>query len=255
MGTCASSNTQGTLVGLGQGPREVHVTLNRDGTIPLGLRLTRDRHGIITRGIDEGSAQERWNTQHPGMEVGRGDRILSVNDVPVDCTWSGWCDILAEFRKHTVTVVVARNLSRPRRQGPLEPSVALDHLLPDGFLDGLPRNLKGACNRGDECAICLEALEDGSDAVVLPCKHAFHHGCAERWLTQCPTYRYARCPTCRTQIPFDIGMKCAEGVEDAATPDDNTRTEGISDSRCPEGACPQESPSAVVAARNRRVSL
>eukprot|EP00408_Alexandrium_pacificum_P050321 CAMPEP_0171245378 /NCGR_PEP_ID=MMETSP0790-20130122/47386_1 /TAXON_ID=2925 /ORGANISM="Alexandrium catenella, Strain OF101" /LENGTH=253 /DNA_ID=CAMNT_0011712629 /DNA_START=34 /DNA_END=795 /DNA_ORIENTATION=- len=151
----------------GNVPREVHITLVRDGSIPLGLRLTRDRHGIVTRGVDEGSAMQRWNLQHPGMEVGRGDRLVSVNGVAVDGTWGGWCTILAEFRKHNVSMVVLRNVNRPRRQGPLEPSVALDHLLPDGFLDGLPRNLRGACNCEDECAICLEELQEGSDVVDI----------------------------------------------------------------------------------------
>jgi len=202
MGAC---QTRGAMpLPTGGGQREVHLTLVRDGNVPLGVRLTLHRAGVLLRGVDEGSAMARWNAEHPSMEVAAGDMVVSVNGVAADSTWSRWGTILAEFRKNTVTVVVHRDLSRPRLHGPSPPSSSLDQLLPDSFLESMDRDLASALHC-EECAICLDELGDGSDVVVLPCRHAFHYACADRWLAQCPTLRHATCPTCRTRIPFNAG--------------------------------------------------
>mmetsp|Transcript_59853 Transcript_59853/g.165584 ORF Transcript_59853/g.165584 Transcript_59853/m.165584 type:complete len:339 (+) Transcript_59853:85-1101(+) len=192
--------------------REVHITLAREGGRILGLRLTRDSFGIVTRGVDEGSIMAIWNREHPAIEVGRGDRIISVNGIAVDSTWNGWCAALTEFRKNTVHLVVQRSAQRlgTLDQGPQSPqpqhASSLDRLLPEGFMDDLPRLCPDRCG-ASECCICLDELQAKSDSVLLPCQHAFHLECVERWLMQCPTYRFARCPTCRAQIPAPTGVQ------------------------------------------------
>lgn len=46
-----------------------------------------------------------------------------------------------------------------------------------------------------ECSICMETAELGTEVTVLPCKHWFHFGCIELWLSQHNT-----CPHCRRSI-------------------------------------------------------
>ena len=56
-------------------------------------------------------------------------------------------------------------------------------------------HLHGTTN---QCSVCYSALL--RNARTLPCGHAFHHKCIERWKRSCrgdPT-----CPMCRT--PFDL---------------------------------------------------
>lgn len=203
MGGCAS--TKG--VRLQQSSHEeVHITLEREpGSISLGIHMMRDNQGIVTKYVQEGSSLDQWNIEHPGMEVERGDRILSVNGVLVDDTWTGWCNILAEFRKQTVTIVVRRNMKRPSYHETSSMELTVDHILPGDFLDRMSDDLSSGLGACGECAICLEDLTQEDNPVVLPCRHAFHHSCAEKWFAQCPTFRYARCPTCREGLPLSIG--------------------------------------------------
>lgn len=49
--------------------------------------------------------------------------------------------------------------------------------------------------RGDACAVCQETLSLGEDVKELPCKHLFHPGCIDPWLTNKNT-----CPVCRQPI-------------------------------------------------------
>ncbi|KAM0938691.1 putative transcription factor C2H2 family [Dioscorea sansibarensis] len=49
---------------------------------------------------------------------------------------------------------------------------------------------------GSECAVCLEDIEAGQRARVLPsCRHSFHLACADAWLLAHP-----HCPLCRTTL-------------------------------------------------------
>ena len=47
----------------------------------------------------------------------------------------------------------------------------------------------------DICVICFEAFQDGERLKILPCNHAFHVGCIDRWLFGSYT---AGCQTCKT---------------------------------------------------------
>jgi len=52
----------------------------------------------------------------------------------------------------------------------------------------------GAGRRANaECAVCLDAFQNGDRCRVLPaCSHAFHVHCADEWLSKC-----SLCPICR----------------------------------------------------------
>ncbi|KAL4384199.1 hypothetical protein GQ457_15G027960 [Hibiscus cannabinus] len=51
----------------------------------------------------------------------------------------------------------------------------------------------------DNCTICLEELEVGSEVSRMPCCHRFHGECIEKWLKQSHS-----CPICRFQMPTDF---------------------------------------------------
>jgi hypothetical protein len=46
---------------------------------------------------------------------------------------------------------------------------------------------------GDNCAICIEPLEDDDEVRGLTCGHCYHQTCIDPWLTQ----RRASCPLCK----------------------------------------------------------
>jgi hypothetical protein len=103
----------------------------------------------------------------------------------------------------------------------------LSHLFPDDFeegevlengineeaVNGVPEILERVCEsveidemaveQGEDCAICLEALnhvdnENGNDNETLhrlPCSHLFHSHCISKWF-----HRNLSCPTCLTPL-------------------------------------------------------
>lgn len=53
-----------------------------------------------------------------------------------------------------------------------------------------------AVSGGGECAVCLEEMDEGQAARVLPgCRHAFHRSCVDAWLQVHPA-----CPLCRAPL-------------------------------------------------------
>lgn len=59
---------------------------------------------------------------------------------------------------------------------------------------------KGGSGAAD-CAVCLEALQEGERCRRLPrCRHVFHKACLDRWLVAVPA-----CPVCRTGVREEAG--------------------------------------------------
>jgi hypothetical protein len=65
----------------------------------------------------------------------------------------------------------------------IEPADEEDSHLPDALLQ----------TTGDNCAICIETLEDEDEVRGLTCGHCYHQTCLDPWLTQ----RRASCPLCK----------------------------------------------------------
>ncbi|KAI6670319.1 hypothetical protein NL676_005204 [Syzygium grande] len=80
-------------------------------------------------------------------------------------------------------------------------------------IDALPR--APVAEDGEEsgdCAICLEEHAVGDEAREMPCRHRFHSGCIEMWLSM-----HGTCPVCRFAMPPEEDAKVLdEGGEDRA---------------------------------------
>lgn len=50
----------------------------------------------------------------------------------------------------------------------------------------------------EQCAVCLDDFEIGTEVKEMPCKHKFHCNCLLPWLEL-----HSSCPVCRYQLPCD----------------------------------------------------
>lgn len=48
------------------------------------------------------------------------------------------------------------------------------------------------------CCVCISRFRDGEEIRRLPCGHAFHRDCVDRWLALCG--RRTTCPLCRLHV-------------------------------------------------------
>ena len=73
---------------------------------------------------------------------------------------------------------------------------------------------------GDNCAICIELLEDDDEVRGLTCGHCYHQTCIDPWLTQ----RRASCPLCKADyyIPKpSLTQTPSEATETTTVPTDS----------------------------------
>lgn len=83
---------------------------------------------------------------------------------------------------------------------------------PQGLVDRLERVSSEDLGVA-QCRICFEDVEPHEHLMRLPCRHAFHQACAERWLTQ----HRRHCPLCSAAVEGDPA-DAAEGAAAAAAP-------------------------------------
>lgn len=63
-------------------------------------------------------------------------------------------------------------------------------------LEKLPKITGKEVVMGNECAVCLDEIENEQPARLVPgCNHAFHVECADTWLSKHPL-----CPVCRAKL-------------------------------------------------------
>ena len=79
----------------------------------------------------------------------------------------------------------------------------------------LPTHACSSDELGAECAICLGELELGQTLKALPCGHAYHGPCIDRWLLgKCTDARaQPTCPLCKA-----AALPPPPATEDAAAP-------------------------------------
>ena len=73
---------------------------------------------------------------------------------------------------------------------------------------------------GDNCAICIELLEDEDEVRGLTCGHCYHQTCLDPWLTQ----RRASCPLCKAD--YYIPKPPPQPTDPTTTPADNASPTG-----------------------------
>ncbi|KAI4316983.1 hypothetical protein L6164_024900 [Bauhinia variegata] len=63
-------------------------------------------------------------------------------------------------------------------------------------LEKLPKITGKELIMGNECAVCLDEIENEQPARLVPgCNHGFHVECADKWLSKHPL-----CPVCRAKL-------------------------------------------------------
>jgi len=220
-----------------QQPRIQEAVVTRMPGTPLGIRLQPSSVGVFVEAVEENGIVWAWNAMHPEKKLAAGDRLIMVNGLQVANTWPNWGAVLTEMRRTTVTLVVVRaqlgQNGAGEETGPpptllaAQSNTELDYLLPEGFMDSMPRGTAAECGV-TECAICFEDLEATEEVVLLPCKHVFHPSCAESWLTRVPTLLCARCPMCRQHLALQPNQQDEETLTTVSVPVAGTTVVGES---------------------------
>eukprot|EP00931_Biecheleriopsis_adriatica_P115392 TRINITY_DN91191_c0_g1_i1.p1 TRINITY_DN91191_c0_g1~~TRINITY_DN91191_c0_g1_i1.p1 ORF type:complete len:248 (-),score=25.78 TRINITY_DN91191_c0_g1_i1:26-712(-) len=175
LASAASSVASAPMNSMPEMPK-VKVELVKPAGGSAGFTVMPHSNKLIIAEICDGSAAEVWNSEHPDAKLQPGLQILSVNGL------SNTPLMLQELRGASLLSMQVSASSR-------------DHLLPvltPGYVAQIPSRPAGICNTS-ECAICFQDdLPLDEPLVQLPCRHAFHRDCVQRWL--CSHKR--KCPTC-----------------------------------------------------------
>ncbi|XP_041019664.1 E3 ubiquitin-protein ligase ATL23-like [Juglans microcarpa x Juglans regia] len=84
--------------------------------------------------------------------------------------------------------------SENEAQFPVKP--ATQNGLSVAELEKLPKVTGKELVLGTECAVCLDEIENGQLARLIPgCNHGFHVECADTWLS-----KHSACPVCRSKL-------------------------------------------------------
>lgn len=86
-----------------------------------------------------------------------------------------YVQFLAEIQQHL------NGDGPPRRRGASKASI-----------DSMPAIIVSESDGLEDCSICLAEFMAGDEERKMPCNHAYHSGCIEKWLEN-----HATCPLCR----------------------------------------------------------
>uniref|UniRef100_A0A0E0DCK3 RING-type domain-containing protein n=1 Tax=Oryza meridionalis TaxID=40149 RepID=A0A0E0DCK3_9ORYZ len=68
------------------------------------------------------------------------------------------------------------------------------------------------------CCVCISGFRDGEEVRRLPCGHAFHRDCVDRWLAlYC---RRRTCPLCRLHVGGAVVAAAVAGLDELQLGDD-----------------------------------
>ncbi|KAF0929720.1 hypothetical protein E2562_024413 [Oryza meyeriana var. granulata] len=67
------------------------------------------------------------------------------------------------------------------------------------------------------CCVCISRFRDGEEVRRLPCGHAFHRDCVDRWLA---LYCRRTCPLCRLHVGGAVVAAAVAGLDDLQLGDD-----------------------------------
>lgn len=115
--------------------------------------------------------------------------LISIQNIDFDAWLAAWSSSASPSARRAATVEDLARVNRRAR--------GFDASFPDS-----------------PCAICLATIECGECEAVLPCAHAYHAECIDRWFE-----RSSLCPTCKRSVG---GPKAGERTtpRDAADDDD-----------------------------------
>lgn len=101
-------------------------------------------------------------------------------------TWRDWVPAPGEASPHAASDPDAANAAKRDRPGATLPT----------FYGARGGDCDGDCD-APQCYVCLEAFRGGEEIRELPCRHAFHRACVDKWLLRSSR----KCPTCRAEVP------------------------------------------------------
>lgn len=153
---------------------------------PVGTKHSiNTRPGTATSNKDEGTASSPTHTLGDGL----GDR-KSMDAMIAKQAPAATVDRKEEELHHLEEVPTRASTVDNKNSATVEEDVEDDEEDDHIHTAVLPELLNSP---GDQCAICIDTLEEDDDVRGLTCGHAFHAGCLDPWLTS----RRACCPLCK----------------------------------------------------------
>ncbi|KAL1193293.1 E3 ubiquitin-protein ligase ATL23 [Cardamine amara subsp. amara] len=131
-----------------------------------------------------------------GVESGGGGTMLATVFMALLLPCVGMCLVFLIYL-FLLWCYTRRRINGLRFQEPVKPVTGKG--LSVSELEKIPK-LTGkelaVMARSMECAVCLEDIESGESARVVPgCNHGFHQLCADTWLSN-----HTVCPVCRAEL-------------------------------------------------------
>lgn len=85
---------------------------------------------------------------------------------------------------------------------------------PKSALKKIPTKKYQKTDKYDTCPICLNEYEEGEKMRILPCEHAYHVECIDKWLLRNNRF----CPVCKRRVlPGGSDSESDDGRETATT--------------------------------------
>jgi len=146
-------------------------------------RRTQDRYRLIVY-IEERTRDTNLNNEEPAPTPTRYIAIIVGNHDDLQQIMNGLNTSVDDVLNHLFSTYAPKGTPPAKTE----------------FIDSLPLTKIMSNSTIGRCAVCLEEFNEGSEAIVLPCKHCFHDGeeCVKHWLRM-----HNSCPVCRYEMPVE----------------------------------------------------